>query len=123
MASSPKDTGALLKAISDAWEKLAPAKKFAEMTLAEFKAKVQPSFDARTAIDALDTQMLKAIDDRDDADKVSVPAAQLVVNSVKGDPAYGDDSALYEAMGYVRKSERKSGLTKAKKTLPAPPAK
>jgi hypothetical protein len=42
---------------------------------------------------------------------------QLVVNGVVGDPTFGPDSALYEAMGYVRKSERKSGLTrKGKKT-------
>ena len=40
----------------------------------------------------------------------------LVVNGVVGDPAYGDDSPLYGAMGFVRKSERKSGLTKKKKT-------
>ena len=35
----------------------------------------------------------------------------LVVYGVMGNPAYGPDSDLYEAMGYVRKSERKSGLT------------
>lgn len=34
----------------------------------------------------------------------------------KGDPAYGDDSPLYGAMDFVCRSERKSGLTKKKKT-------
>ena len=33
-----------------------------------------------------------------------------MVNAVKGDPAEGDNGELYEAMGYVRKSERHSGL-------------
>ena len=47
-----------------------------------------------------------------DANDMSVK----VVNGVVGDPAYGDDSPLYGAMGFVRKSERKSGLTKKKKT-------
>ena len=42
----------------------------------------------------------------------------LMVNGVKGDPDFGEDSDLYEAMGYVRKSERKSGLTRKKKTPP-----
>jgi hypothetical protein len=28
------------------------------------------------------------------------------------DPTLGADSALYEAMGYTRRSERKSGLTR-----------
>ena len=31
-------------------------------------------------------------------------------------PLYGDDSPLYGAMGFVRKSEKKSGLTRKKKT-------
>jgi hypothetical protein len=82
------------------------------MTLAQFKAKVQPSFDARTAIDGLNAQLTAAMDTRDDADGVTSDANQMVIKGVVGDPNYGDDSNLYEAMGYVRKSERASGLTK-----------
>lgn len=37
-----------------------------------------------------------------------------VRNGVGGDPNYGDDSVLYGAMGFVRKSERRSGLTRKK---------
>ncbi len=37
-----------------------------------------------------------------------------VGNGVRGDANFGDDSALYGAMGFVRKSERKSGLTRKK---------
>jgi hypothetical protein len=40
-----------------------------------------------------------------------------------GDPNYGDDSNLYEAMGYIRKSERASGLTKKAKAAAKPAAK
>ena len=36
---------------------------------------------------------------------------------VAGDPAYGNDSPLYGAMGFVRKSERASGLTRKKKPV------
>ncbi len=39
-------------------------------------------------------------------------------NSVASDPAYGNDSPLYGAMGFVRKSDRASGLTRKAK-LPA----
>ena len=39
---------------------------------------------------------------------------QKVVNGVKGDPNFGDDSDLYDSMGYVRKSDRQSGLTRKK---------
>jgi hypothetical protein len=34
---------------------------------------------------------------------------------VAGDPACGNDSPLYGAMGFARKSEKKSGLTRKKK--------
>ena len=43
---------------------------------------------------------------------------QQVVNSVKGDPDYGDDSDLYDAMGYTRKSARQSGLMRKKIITP-----
>ena len=38
-----------------------------------------------------------------------------VGQGVAGSPDYGDDSPLYGAMGFVRKSEKKSGLTRKKK--------
>ena len=42
-----------------------------------------------------------------------------VVAGVIGDPAFGPNSSVYELMGYTRKSERKSGLTR-KKESPQP---
>lgn len=89
------------------------------MTLAQFKTKVQPSFDARAQITTLQEQVTSAQDKRDDADKTTVSAMQLVVNAVKGDPNYGDDSDLYDAMGYVRKSARASGLSRKANSTPA----
>ena len=58
--------------------------------------------------------------DRDRADEDSLAKAQLVINGVIGDPTEGPDSALYEAMGYSRKSERKSGLTRKRNTTNNP---
>jgi hypothetical protein len=43
------------------------------------------------------------------------------VDGVKGDKSVGgSNGSLYEAMGYVRKDERKSGLSRKK--APAKPA-
>ena len=42
-----------------------------------------------------------------------------VVKAVVADKNYGDDSALYERMGYVRKSVRASGLTRKAQTATA----
>jgi hypothetical protein len=119
MPTAPKQIEADINSITKGWEELAADKSFGGMTLAQYKAKVKASLDARGTIRSLDTQMTAAIDARDDADGESSKANQLVVNGVKGDPAFGEDSDLYEAMGYVRKSERKSGLTRKKSTPPA----
>jgi len=112
MPSNPQSIADDTNTIINAWSTLAPAASFGGMTLAQYKTKVQPSFDARTTIDGLNAQLTAAMDTRDDADAVTTATNQKVINGVKGDPNYGDDSNLYETMGYVRKSERASGLTK-----------
>ena len=119
MALTPKEVQQTTDTITKAWEELASSKTFGGMTLAQYKAKVKPSLDTRATISGLEKQMTAAIGARDDADKETVKANQLVVNGVKGDVDFGEDSDLYEAMGYVRKSERKSGLTRKKTAAPA----
>jgi len=116
--NGPKQIEEDTNKIINAWTTLAPTASFAGMTLTQYKAKVQPSFDARAQVMTLQTQKDSAEDTRDDADKVTVPTNQLVVNAVKGDPAHGEDSDLYEAMGYIRKSARKSGLTRKNNAAP-----
>ena len=81
------------------------------MTFEQFSAKVKPSLDTRQLIIDLGNDLIKATDDRDDADKVSMAIYLLVINAIKGDPNFGEDSALYDAAGYVRKSARSSGKT------------
>lgn len=98
-----------------AWESLAPDSKFGGMTLEEFKARVQESLDARQALRAATDQLISAQNSRSDTDSRMMQALLLVVNAIKGDPAHGEDSSLYEACGYVRKSERKSGLSRKSK--------
>jgi hypothetical protein len=123
MPSNPQTIADSTNSIINAWTTLAPAASFGGMTLAQYQAKVKPSFDARTTIDGLNAQLTAALDTRDDADKVTADANQKVIKGVVGDPNYGDDSNLYEAMGYIRKSERASGLTKKTKAAAKPAAK
>lgn len=82
---------------------------------------MQPSFDRRDELDVIEAQRTGKMDERDDADKDSNAALLQLVNGVKGDPDEGEDGELYEAMGYVRKSERQSGLTHKPKPGPTPP--
>lgn len=118
MANNPKAIEDKLESMLNGWETISPAKSFGGMTLAQFQAAIQPSLAARQQIDDLEDQRLQAIASRDAADDVSLDKAQLVVNGVLADPTEGPDSALYQAFGYTRKSERKSGLTRKGQKTP-----
>lgn len=120
---APKDIQSKLDTLGTAWDLHAKDKSFGGMTLEEFKAAIQPSLDSRDRLNGLTQKTADEINVRDGADEVSLAKAELVVNGVVGDPAFGPDSSLYEAMGYVRKSERHSGLTRKKKVAAAVAAK
>ena len=115
MKISPKKMEAKIKEITTAWETLRPEKTFAGLTLAQFKDTVKASANTRTNIEALKDQLVAAQSLRADADALSHKTIQNVVNAVKGDTEESEDGELYEAMGYIRKSERKSGLSRGKK--------
>ena len=112
MPLSPKEMNDRIAQVVSSWETLRPNKSFAGMSLEQFRATVAPSLSARQAITRLESEVISAQNQRDDADRKSMTAILLVVNAIKGDPQEGEDGELYEAMGYVRKSERKSGLSR-----------
>jgi hypothetical protein len=116
---NPKRVANKLQKLIDAWTTLRPAKTFAGMTLEQFEAQVKPSLDARGQLTTLQSQTTDSRTQRRQSDGASLDLAQLVVNSVKGDPAEGENGSLYAAMGYVPKSARRSGLTRKGQTTPA----
>ena len=112
MAPNP---GAIAARINDtiaAWEEHAPQAMFSGLTLAQYKTRVKPSLDARTTISDLQLQLNGARVARDNADVESSDVTLSVASSVKGDPNFGENSAFYSALGYVRKDDRRSGLTR-----------
>ena len=113
--SNPKTAQSKLDRIISAWETLAPEKSFGGMTLKEFKAAVKSSYDTRAELQVLENQVQSKQVERETADTESLRLVQLVVNGVVGDPTEGPDGDLYEAMGYVRASQRHTGLTRKKK--------
>jgi hypothetical protein len=119
MAKAPKDIIAASDLIKAAWKKYAAAATFGGMTEAQYEAKIKPSYDLRTQIGDLEKQLSQLIADRDLADVNTKAANSAAVKGIVGDVNYGDNSDLYGACGYVRKSEKKSGLTR-KKTKPLP---
>ena len=115
---NPKRMAEKLQIVADAWGTLRPTKSFAGMTLEQFEAQVKPSLDARGQLTTLQSQTTDSRVQRRQSDGASLDLAQLVVNSVKGDPAEGENGSLYAAMGYVPKSARRSGLTRKGQTTP-----
>ncbi len=95
-----------------AWRELAPTATFAGMDLAEFETASGPALALRADIAALELQLDGKKPARMDADMAATDLLDLVVNSVRGTPGFGPDSPFYRAFGYVRKRERKSGLTR-----------
>ena len=120
MKSKPKERAEQIATAIHVWETLRPNATYAGMTLADFKAALKPSLDTREAIDELETQLIAKQDQRDAADEASILAIKRFVSGIKADPTEGEDSELLEALGYVRPSERKSGLTRGKKETDKP---
>ena len=101
--------------MNDAWDEGAAAVNFGGIKQTDFQTEITAAATAETELDDL----LALVDMKRTEIDVKYAALQeksvLVVNGVRGDPAYGEDSALYGAMGFVRKSDRASGLTRKKK--------
>lgn len=117
---SPKDVEEKITRMVNAWRTLAPEKSFGGMTLAQFEAMAGPCMVARSRLKALENQLAQQIAERDAADSTFQTRSQLVVAGVLADPTEGPDSPLYEAFGYTRKSERKTGLTRRRHTTETP---
>lgn len=115
MPTNPTKMMEKLLKILNAWKDIAPNESFGGMTLAEFEAEINKSLSVRAELVDLDNQITNKQQERDTTDDTNWGKSQLVVNSVAGNPKFGKNSGLYEAMGYVSTAQRKSGLTRKKK--------
>jgi len=85
------------------------------MSLEQFRPFVVRCRNARATLLDLADQTTAGIAEREDADAAALGKSKLIANGVRADPDEGDNSALYEAIGYTPARERKSGLTRKKK--------
>jgi hypothetical protein len=115
MPVSSKDALAKLDNLSHAWSKLRPGKTYAGLTLEQFLAAIKPSYDVRAEIAEAELRAKTSQARRVTVDEESLKIGQRIVNAVKADPEEGDDGEVYVAMGYLRKRDRKSGLTRRKR--------
>ena len=107
-----------LKSCLAAWRATAPDAVFAGMTLAEFEAANDAPLRLRREIEKLSVELVGMKVEREDADRATRAALQMLANSVKGTPGYGPNSPMYGGLGYIRESEKKSGLVRKSKNLP-----
>lgn len=106
--------------VAEAWSSVCPTKSFFGMTLEQFNEALKPSYDFRVEI-AETQKRLKSLNAKcKDADAAAIKLTKNIVHAVKADPTEGENSPLYAAMGYVRTSDRSSGLKRAR--VPAAPA-
>ena len=95
-----------------AWEGVCPQEPLSGLTLDQFRDATKPSLDARMHLAAIEVQWQKAIEVREAADEATLTHLRRLVNAVKAHPKYGENSALYASMGYVKASQRSTGLTR-----------
>ena len=95
-----------------AWLEGAPSVNFKGIVRTELVAKEAAAETLENEIDDLEAQIRMKRDELEDLYTQINNDMVDVADGVRGDADYGDDSALYGAMGFVRKSERKSGLTR-----------
>jgi len=117
MATLQKSDYEKVKSILAGWKNLRSEKTFAGMTLDQFAERTKPIDTTRDEVTRCDNELTAAINARDTADAAAFALAARVVNAVKADEAEGEDGELYEAMGYVRKSERRTGLSRKAKAV------
>ena len=111
---APKQSERKLRDFLKAWSDLAPTKTIGDLTLVQAREALKPSFDVRDEITEGENLQLSRINARDTADKTSLKLVNRLINAIKADAALGEDSDLYEAVGYVRASERRTGKRRSK---------
>ena len=116
MPISPKQTQDRITQTETAWKTHRSGKAFAGISLEQFRAVTAPCLAARATLARIESERVAARDQRIDADKKAMATIRLIVNAVKGDTQEGEDGEFYTALGYVRKSDRKSGLSRKTKS-------
>ncbi len=115
---NPSKDMELMETVLTAWRDGAPDNKFGGYSLAEYQTMVEKSKQTRVEREEIEFNRMQNIAKREKDDAASLATREKIVLAVLGDPNFGPDSALYEMMGYKRKSAYRSGLTRKKKNPP-----
>lgn len=103
------------------WLEFAPDATFAGSTLAQFEEGSKEPLQIRKTMRAAKTKLSGLQLKRDKADEALNEKLVLIANSIRGTPEYGQDCELYRSLGFIPKSERKTGTGARKKAKLTPP--
>ncbi len=120
MPSRNKQIRDRVNTMNNGWKQGAPDAVFAGIS--------QPAFQADIEAAAAEEQEIANLEAQIQLKKTSVEARYKKLNEdsikvrdgVEGHEDFGSDHPLVEAMGFVRSSERRSGLTRKKNSPPSP---
>lgn len=101
------------------WAEYAQDKTFGGMTLAEFETKSMEPFDVRKDLGDARTKVSGLILKRDKADDNLNEDLVLIAHAIRADQEFGEDSPFYRSLGFVPKSERRTGRRKADSPAPS----
>jgi hypothetical protein len=103
------------------WAEYAQDKSFAGLTLAEFDAKSMEPLNVRKDLGDARTKAAGLILKRDQADAVLKDALLLIAHAIRADKDFGEDCPLYRSLGFVPKSERRTGRRTSASPTPSHP--
>ena len=102
-----------------AWEKNAESITLMGTTLAEFTEATKAPCDAKAEAEELRKEAKRRYVKGLNALPEVMPLLERLVYAVQASPEFGPNSAFYQELGYVRKSDRKSGLSRKNPGQPA----
>lgn len=117
MAYSPKELEELMDKTIIVWQTHSPDKTYGGVTLDDLKAAAAEAKKPRRRLEKIAAERKSEIGKRRQLDKAFMKKRAMLIAGILADPDEGENSPFYGACGYVRKSERKSGLTRKKKTV------
>ena len=103
-----------LEVLAAGWEKYAQNETFSGYTLEQLKALIQALKELMAAMGALKLDYRGKIAARQSMAGELGDIRLRIVNCIRGHENFGEDSEFYRFLGFVTKSERKSGLTRKK---------
>lgn len=106
--------------MNNAWAQGAATIVFKGVKQVDFQANILAAAAAEQEIANLEAQLGMKKDQRDDKYTNLNNDSVKIRDGVEGHEDFGLDHPLYEAMGFVRESTRKSGLTRKKTPTPNP---